>query len=105
MTGKLVRPRSSSGRRPRHGDISISAACAERDRLATQTRTSSSYCRTYTSTERFVGRMKLNDPRLKTLLDLRTAIRRFVQLNSEARLRDCASTLTASYPSTGSMIK
>src|SRR6266851_1724279 len=47
-------------------------------------------------TERFAGRMKLNEPRPNILFDLRTDISRLVQLSSEARLRDCASTLTAS---------
>jgi hypothetical protein len=40
--------------------------------------------------------MKLSEPLPKILLDLRTDIRRLFQLSSEARLRDCASTLTAS---------
>src|SRR5437016_3409562 len=59
MGGKFVRPSSSNGTRPRQEARSISAACAERDRLAMQSTTSFSYCRTYTSTERFAGRTKV----------------------------------------------
>src|SRR5262249_28976403 len=98
MGGKFVRPSNSKGTRPRQGPRSISAACAERDRLATHSTTSLSYCRMYTSTERFARRMKVNEPRPNTLRDWRTEISRLVQLKSEARLRYCASTLTASYP-------
>jgi hypothetical protein len=95
IRGKFVRLSISKGMRPRQGERSISAACADRDRLATQSNTSFSYCRTYTNTERFAGRMKLSEPLPKILLDLRTDIRRLVQLSREARLRDCASTFTA----------
>src|ERR1700761_8838456 len=98
MRGKLVRPSISRGTRSFQGASASSVACAERERFATQRMTSSPYWRTYASTERLVGRMKVMVPRPKALLVLRTDIIRLVQLSSDDRLRDWASTLTDSYP-------
>jgi hypothetical protein len=49
-------------------------------------------------TERFAGRRKVRDPRPKTLLAFLTAMSRLVQLRSDPKLRDCASTFMDSYP-------
>src|SRR5688572_1695804 len=98
MRGNELRPSISWGTRPFQGLRSISAACADRERLARHRMVSFSYCRTYPNTVRLDGRMKRSDPRPNALLDLRTPIRRFVQLRSDDGLRVWASTFTAWWP-------
>src|SRR3978361_1735704 len=98
MVGKRVRPSISKGTRSFQGERSSSVGCADRERLATHRMTSSPCWRTYASTDRLAGRMNVIVPRPNASVDLRTDISRLVAESSDDRLRDCASTLTDSYP-------